>query len=197
MRDQIGDGSSAAYGLAPRAMRRGRMVQLALVGGSIGLAAVTLAYLDGSEGFGYGVVLAMTTLGLGLGVAWFVRRMSARVRLIVGTEGVGYEAGTHAIVAAWEDVVAIDHVTRGADTGPALVLRGDHAVGGGWMLRIADIGEAIEGIGSSAPSYKETIPLSGFIHGTLAESPLCADLRGHIPELLDAYLARHGGAATR
>ena len=52
MRDEIGDGGSAVYGLVPRAMRRGRLVQLALVGGSIGLAAVTLAYLDGSEGFG-------------------------------------------------------------------------------------------------------------------------------------------------
>jgi len=197
MRDEIGDGDSAVYGLAPRARRRGRLVQLALVGGGIGLAAATLAYLNGTEGFGYGVVLAITILGLGLGVAWYVRRMTQRVRLTVGNAGVEYDAGTHRIVAVWEDVVAVDDVILGADTGPALVLRGDHAVSGGPMLGIAAVGQAIEATGSSAPSFKATIPLSGFIQGKLAGSPLEADLRDHVPELVDTYLARQGGAPTR
>lgn len=197
MRKEIGDGGSVVYGLAPWAMRRGRLVQLALVGGGIAVAAAILGVLNGTEGFGFGIVLAATTLGLSVVVTWYLRRMKARVRLVVGAEGVEYDAGTHRIAAGWEDVVAVDLVIRGADTGPALVLRGDHAVSGGRMLGVADIGEAIQGTGLLAPSLKSTIPLSWFIQGKLAGSPLGADLRGHIPELVDAYLARHGGAPTR
>ena len=116
--------------------------------------------------------------------------MTQQVRLTLGTAGVDYHAGTHRIVAAWDDVVAVDDVLLGADTGPALVLRGDHSVSGGPMLGLAALGRMIEGTGLSEPSFKATIPLSGFIQGKLAGSPLEADLRGHIPKLMDAYLAR-------
>ena len=194
MRDKVGGGGSAIYALAPWAVRRGRLVQLALVGGGFALASVILATLNGTGAFSYGILFAIVTLGTCMALAWYVRRLRLRMRLIVGTEGIEYDAGMYQIVAAWEDIVALDHVIRGSDTGPALVLRGDRAVGGDWVLRFADMGEAVERLGSSAPSRREMVPLNGFVQGVLAGSPLCAELRRHIPDIVDAFLARHGGS---
>jgi len=186
-----GEEGVAVHGLAPWARRRGRLVQLVLVAGSLVLAAAFVATLSGTSSFLGGIALALATVLLGVGLAWYLQRVVPRVRLEIGDDGVTYDAGTHRIEATWDDVAAIDLVLRGSDTGPALVLRADRAVSGSGMLGVADIGGAIGGSGFGGPSLKSTIPLAAFIQGRLAGSPVEVDLRRHIPELVDAYLARY------
>ena len=169
------------------------MVQLALVGGSVVVAAAILAMLSGTESFPVGVALAITMVVLGLGFAWYVRRAVPRVHLEIGDTGVTYQAGKHRIEAAWEDVAAVDLVIRGSETGPALVLTADRAVSGGGMLGMADLGGAMGGTVVAAPSLKSTIPLSAFIEGPFRGSAVEQDLRRHIPALIDAYLQRYPG----
>jgi hypothetical protein len=181
----------SVHGLAPWARRRGRLVQFALIGGSIALAFAFVATLSGPETVVAGVILAIATLVLGLGAAAWLQRLVPRVRLEIGDAGVSYDAGTHRIEAAWEDVAALDLVIRGSDSGPALVLRSDRAVSGRGMLGVGDIGGALGGTGFGAPSLKSTIPLAAFIEGGLAGSAVEADLRRHIPALVDGYLARY------
>jgi hypothetical protein len=185
-----GDGI-AVHALAPWARRRGRLVQAALAGGSLVLAAAFLATLSGTPSFAAGIVLAALTLALGAGSTVYLGRVMRRVRLQVSDAGVVYDTGSHRIEATWEDVAALDLVVRGSDTGPALVLRADGVVSGAGLLGMADIGGAIGGTGLTAPSLKSTIPLVAFIEGRLAGSPLEADLRRYIPELVDGYLSRY------
>jgi hypothetical protein len=188
----MGEAGSRVYAMAPWARRRASLVQAVLAVGGIVLGAAIAAMLSGTEGFGVGVGLAVVVGVMGIGGAVFVRWMIRRVRLVVDDDGVTYDAGTHRIAARWSDVVAVDLIIRGADTGPALVLDGDRAVSGGGMLATADLAGAIEGAGLRPPSLRSTIPLNAFIQGSLPGSPLEADLRAHIPTQLDAYLARHG-----
>jgi hypothetical protein len=183
--------AARVYGLAPWARRRGRVVQGTLVVGALVIGGAIMAMLSGTESFGIGVALAIVTLAIGFGMAWYIGRVAPRVRLAIGPDGVRYDAGTHAIAAAWSDVAAVDLVIRGSDTGPALVLHGDRAVSGGGMLGAAGIGQAIGGTGLFAPSLKSTIPLNAFLQGGLAGSPIESDLRRYIPELVDGYLARY------
>ena len=166
-------------------------MQLALIGGSLVLAVAFLATFIGTGSFPAGIALAVSIVAVGLGFAWYVRRTVPRVHLEIGPQGVTYDAGGHRIEAAWADVAAIDLVLRGSETGPALVLRGDHAVGGSGMLGVADIGGAIGGTGIAAPSYKSTIPLAAFIPGRLGGSAVEADLRRYIGPLVDQYHVRH------
>jgi hypothetical protein len=183
--------------MAPWALRRGLLVQVALTVGGVVLGGAIAAMLSGTDGFGVGVGLAVVLGALGVGGALFVRWMIRRVRLVVDADGVTYDAGTHRIQARWSDVVAVDLIIRGADTGPALVLSGDRAVSGSGMLAAADVAGAIEGAGLRPPSLRSTIPLNAFIEGRLPDSPLEADLREHIPELVDAYLERYGDRGRR
>lgn len=180
----------AVHGLAPWARRRGRLVQLVLVGGSLVLAAALLAMLSGTDSFSVGIGLAVATVGAGVGFAWYLRRAMPRVHLEIRDEGVIYDAGRHRIEAAWGDVAAVDLVIRGADTGPALILRADRAVSGG-ILGVADIGGAIGGTGLTAPSLRSTIPLAAFIDGRFAGSAVEGDLRRYIGPLVVQYHVRH------
>ena len=166
-------------------------MQLALVGGSLVLAVAFLATLSGTPSFPAGIALAVATLLAGLAFAGYLRRVVPRVRLEIGDAGVVYDAGRHRIEAAWADVAAIDLVLRGSDTGPALVLTADRTVSRSGILGVADIGGAISGSGLGAPSFRSTIPLAAFIEGRLAGSPVEADLRRHIPSLVDAYHVRY------
>jgi hypothetical protein len=192
-----GEGSVAVHRLAPWARRRGRIVQLVLIGGSLVLAAAFLATLSGTDSFTVGVVLAVATVGVGAGMALYLGRTVPRVRLEIGASGVVYDAGNHRIEASWPDVAAIDLIIRGSDTGPALVLVADRAVGGGGMLHLADVGGAIGGTGLGAPSMRSTIPLAGFLQDGLAGSPVADDLRRFIPMHVDAYLVRYPDRGRR
>lgn len=180
----------AVHGLAPWARRRGRLVQLALVGGSLLLAVAFLATLSGTDSFTGGIALAVGIVLVGLGFAWYVRRVMPRVRLEIRDEGVIYDAGRHRIEAAWGDVAAVDLVIRGSETGPALILRADRAVSIG-MLGVADIGSAIGGAGLTSPSLRSTIPLAAFIQGRFAGSAVEEDLRRYIGPLVVQYHVRH------
>lgn len=195
MMKQGAEGTSV-HGLAPWARRRSRLVQLTLLGGSVVLAGAFLATLSGTESFPAGVALALATVVMGVVFAAYLHRAVPRVRLEIGEAGVVYEAGRHRIEATWEDVAALDLIIRGSDTGPALVLRADRAVSASGMLGVADLGGAIGGTGISTPSLRSTIPLAGFIQGRLPGSAVEADLRQHIPGLVDAYLARYPDRAA-
>lgn len=166
-------------------------MQLTLVGGSIVLGVAFLATMSGSPSFPAGVVLAVATVAMGLGFAWYVRRIVPRVRLEIRDDGVLYDAGRHRVEAVWGDVAAVDLVIRGSDTGPALVLRTDRAETGSSMLGGADIGGAIGGTGLMSPSIRSTIPLRAFIEGRFADSAVEADLRRYIGPLVDQYHVRH------
>ena len=166
-------------------------MQLTVVVGSLVLAVAFLATMSGSPSFPAGVVLAIATVVLGLGFAWYVRRVVPRVRLEIRDDGVLYDAGRHRIEAVWGDVAAVDLVIRGSDTGPALVLRADRAMSGSGMLGVADIGGAIGGSGLTSPTVRSTIPLRAFIEGRFAGSAVEADLRRYIGPLVDQYHVRH------
>ena len=181
----------SVHRLAAWARRRGRLAQGILVAGSAVMAGALLATLSGTSTFALGVVLALAIVAVGLGFAWVVQRAMPRVRLEIGERAVVYDAMTHRIQAAWDDVVAVDLVLRGSETGPALVLRADRSVGGGGLLGLADLGGIIDGSAIRGPSMRSTIPLAAFIQGPFRGSPVEADLRRHIPELVDAYLARY------
>jgi hypothetical protein len=180
------------HGLAPWARRRSRLVQVALVAGSLLVAAAMLAMLSGTDSFPVGLVLAVAIVILGVAGAWYVRRALPRVRLEIGPSGVGYQAGKHRIEAAWSDVAAVDLVIRGSETGPALVLSADRAVSDAGMLG-ASIGGAIGGAGMAGASVRSTIPLAAFIEGSFRGSPVEQGLRRHIPDLLEGYFARYPG----
>jgi hypothetical protein len=182
------------FGLAPWARRRLRLVQATLTGGAVALSLAFVALFRGAEteAIGYGLAVFFTAVGLGVSIVLDV--LAGRVHLVLGPDGVRYDAGTHRLEAAWSDVVAIDLVLRGADTGPALVLQEDRAVRGRGMLRFADLGNAVQGVGLAAPSLGSTIPLGAFVQGDLAGSPLGEGLRRHVPDLLAAWRERHGGA---
>jgi len=180
----------AVHGLAPWARRRGRLVQLALIGGSVVLAIAFLATLSGTDSFAAGVGLAIAMVLVGLGFAWYLRRVMPRVRLEIRDDGVIYDAGRHRIEAAWGDVAAVDLVIRGSDTGPALILRADRAVSSG-LLGVADIGGAIGGTGLTAPSLRSTIPLAAFIQDGFVGSAVEGDLRRYIGPLVVQYHVRH------
>jgi hypothetical protein len=187
----IGEGGVSVHAMAPWARRRGRLVQLALVGSSLVLGAAFLATLSGTSSFAGGVVLAVAIVAVGAGAALYLRRTVPRVRLEFDDAGVTYEAGRHRIRAAWDDVAAVDLVLRGTETGPALVLREDRAVSGSGLLGMGDIGGAVAGMGVASASMRSTIPLAAFIEGRFVGSPVEADLRQHIPSLVDGYVLRH------
>lgn len=191
MTTPIGEGGVSVHHLAPWARRRSRLVQLALVGGSLVLGAAFLATLSGTSSFAAGVLLAIAIVALGAGAALYLRRAVPRVRLEMDAGGVRYDAGRRRIEAAWEDVAAVDLVLRGTDTGPALVLKEDRAVSGSGLLGVGDVGGAVTGAGVAPSSMRSTIPLAAFIEGRFVGSPVETDLRRYVPSLVDGYVLRH------
>lgn len=181
----------AVHLMAPWGRRRSRWVSLGLAAGSVVLAAALAAMLWSTPSAGIGFLLAVALLVLGLGVAWWVGRTARDVRLEMGDWGVRYRAPMVRIEARWEDVVAVDQVLRGSETGPALVLAGDRATGDRGLLGVIGIAGAIDGSGVTRSSMGSTIPLAAFIEGRFVGSPVERDLRRHVPALVDGYVLRY------
>lgn len=177
--------------MAPWGRRRGRLVGAGLAIGSLVLAAAFVAMLWSTPSAAFGFVLAAAMLVLGLGLAWWIGRTSMNVRLEMGDWGVRYQAPLVRIEARWEDVVAVDQVLRGSETGPALVLAGDRATGDRGLLGVIGIAGALDGSGVARSSVGSTIPLAAFIEGRFVGSPVERDLRRYVPALVDGYVLRY------
>jgi hypothetical protein len=177
--------------MAPWARKRARWVGLALLGGAVVVGGAILAMLAGTASAPLGVALALVTVALGTAAAWWLRRTVDTLRLELGPDGVKYASGRTRIVAAWDDVAAVDLVLRGTDTGPAIVLKEDRAVATRGRLAMGDPTPAVTGTGVAQPSMRSTIPLAAFVEGRFVGSAVEKELRRFVPALVDGFVLRH------
>lgn len=149
-------------------------------------ALLVVVFLSIPAGGGSAVpflVLSIVTAALFGGVAVMIVRAGSSVVLTFGSEGVEYRSLGYRLVAPWSEVESIGAVILGALSGVGLTIRHDAVAHGGGWIRIASLMDLDSMFG---PGYGRVIPLEPFAK-PLSGSPLLADLRRRIPELVAGY----------